>query len=135
MQDVKTRERLDTVLELESIRQQAMLDRDMPLLRELFAEDAIYTHSSGNVHDKEGYLGALAAGEFLYRSIEIRDRHCQVLEDAIVITGYSTHDVVFLSGPRKLEARFLSVWIRERNTWRHVAWQTTPLDQPFAVPD
>ena len=128
MQNVKTMARLDIVLELESIRQRAMLDRDVLLLRDLFAEDAIYTHSSGNVHDKEGYLHALSAGEFLYRSIEIRDRHCQVLEDAIVITGYSTHDVVFLSGPKKLEARFLSVWIRQRNKWRHVAWQTTPLD-------
>jgi hypothetical protein len=105
MQDVKIRAQVNTVLQLESIRQRAMLDRDVPLLRDLFAEDAIYTHSSGNVHDKEGYLRALAAGEFLYRSIEIRDRHCQVLEDAIVITGYSTHDVVFPSGPKKLEAR------------------------------
>lgn len=128
MDDVKSRARLDIVLRLESIRQQAMLDRDVLLLRDLFAEDAVYTHSSGNVHDKEGYLRALSAGEFIYRSIEIRDRHCQVLEDAVVITGYSTHDVVFLSGPKKLEARFLSVWVRKRDKWRHVAWQTTPLD-------
>jgi hypothetical protein len=128
MQDVKTRARLDIVLQLESIRQQAMLDRDVLLLRDLFAKDAVYTHSSGNVHDKEGYLRALSAGEFIYRSIEIRDRHCQVLGDAVVITGYSTHDVVFPSGPKKLEARFLSVWIRVRDKWRHVAWQSTPLD-------
>lgn len=128
MQDVETRARLDIVLQLESIGQQAMLDRDVGLLRDLFAEDAVYTHSSGNVHDKEAYLRALSAGEFIYTSIEIRDRHCQVLEDAVVITGFSTHEVVFLSGPKKLEARFLSVWIRAQIKWRHVAWQTTPLD-------
>lgn len=128
MDDAKSRARLDIVLRLESIRQQAMLDRDVLMLRDLFAEDAVYTHSSGNVHDKDGYLRALSAGEFVYRSIEILDRHCQVLEDAVVITGHSTHDVVFRSGPTKLKARFLSVWIRKRDKWRHVAWQTTPLD-------
>jgi Domain of unknown function (DUF4440) len=133
MQSESTHSAWREVMQLEEKRQQAMLAGDVYALELLFSDDAVYTHSSGTVHDKEGYLKALADREFIYKAIDIRDQQCKVLEDAVLISGRSVHDVVFKSGPKRLVARFLSVWVRRDGTWRHVAWQTTPLSDDSAV--
>ncbi|AIO36392.1 nuclear transport factor 2 family protein [Burkholderia pseudomultivorans] len=129
MHGAKADRHRDAVLRLEKLRQRAMLGGDVTLLRDLFADDAVYMHSSGSLHNKDEYLRALRAGEFIYRSIEILDCQCRVMDDAVLITGQSRHDVLFRSGPRMLEARFLSVWVVDRGIWRHVSWQSTPIQQ------
>jgi ketosteroid isomerase-like protein len=120
-------------MEMEEARQQAMLSGDIAGLANLFADDAAYTHSSGTFHDKEGYLKALAEREFVYKAVELHDRHFAVVDDAVLIFGRSVHDVVFKSGAKRLESRFLSVWVRQHGAWRHVAWQSTPIPATSTV--
>jgi ketosteroid isomerase-like protein len=123
----------EEVIQLEEKRQEAMLAGDVRALELLFADDAVYTHSSGNVHDKQGYLKAFADREFVYEAIAIDDRRLVPVGDAVLIFGRSVHDVMFKSGLKRLNARFLSVWVRRDGTWRHVAWQTTPIPDGSTV--
>ncbi len=112
---------------LEKTRQAAMLAADCSKLDVMFADDGVYTHSSGAVHDKAGYVEALRKGEFIYKKIETFDETIRVSADSAVMTGRARHEVQFPSGFRVLESRFLSVWVRTGGNWQHLAWQSTSL--------
>jgi ketosteroid isomerase-like protein len=114
------------LIRLEDRRYEAMLARDVAALRDIFADDAVYTHSNGVVDDKAAYLKAFSSGEFIYRTIERFEEKVRVLGDAAVVTGRIRLKVDFKSGPKLLESRFLSAWVRTAEGWRHLAWQSTP---------
>jgi ketosteroid isomerase-like protein len=121
------------LIKLEDRRYAAMLAKDIPILRDIFANDAVYTHSNGLVDNKSGYLTALSSGEFVYRTIERFDEKVSLFGDAAVITGRIRLKVDFKSGPKLLESRFLSAWIQTTEGWRHLAWQSTPLPNPNSL--
>lgn len=115
------------VIKLEERRYAAMLAGDVSALRDIFADNASYTHSNGAADDKQGYLNAMSSGEFIYRSIERFDETVKMLEDGAVVTGRIRLTVDFKSGRELLESRFLSVWVRAGDRWQQIAWQSTPI--------
>ena len=115
------------VITLEERRYAAMLAGDVSALRDIFADDASYTHSNGVSDDKQGYLKAISSGEFIYRSIERFDETVKMLDDGAVVTGRIRLTVDFKSGRKLLESRFLSVWVKAGGRWQHIAWQSTPM--------
>ena len=58
------------LIRLEDRRYDAMLARDVAALRDIFADDAVYTHSNGVVDDK----AALSEGVFVRRVHISHDR-------------------------------------------------------------
>ena len=52
---------------------QAMTDADIDALRELVAEDRIYTHMSGRQQTREEYFADIAEGDLRYFTIGIAD--------------------------------------------------------------
>jgi hypothetical protein len=115
------------VIKLEERRYAAMLAGDVAALREIFAEDAVYTHSNGIADDKQAYLKALTSGEFIYRTIERFDEQVKILDRGALVTGRIRLLVDFKAGPKVLESRFLSLWVQNGERWQHLAWQSTPL--------
>ncbi len=114
------------LIRLEDRRYEAMLAHDVAALRDIFADDAVYTHSNGVVDDKDAYLKAFSSGEFIYRTIERFEEKVRLLGDAAVVTGRIRLKVDFKSGLKLLESSFLSAWVRTAVGWRHLAWQSTP---------
>ena len=114
------------LIRLEDRRYEAMLAHDVAALRDIFADDAVYTHSNGVVDDKDAYLKAFSSGEFIYRTIERFEEKVRLLGDAAVVTGRIRLKIDFKSGPKLLESSFLSAWVRTVVGWRHLAWQSTP---------
>jgi hypothetical protein len=94
------------VIKLEERRYAAMLAGDVAALREIFAEDAVYTHSNGIADDKQAYLKALTSGEFIYRTIERFDEQVKILDRGALVTGRIRLLVDFKAGPKVLESRF-----------------------------
>jgi hypothetical protein len=117
----------DQVLALEDARFAAMIGGREDDLERLFVDDAVYTHSSGIVHDKAGYIQAMRDREFAYTSIQRSETDAAFAGGAVLLTGRIKLDAVFKTGPHTLDCRFLSVWVKADGHWRFLAWQSTPV--------
>lgn len=115
------------VLAMEDTRYAAMTSGDLDALDRLFADDLAYTHSSGLIDDKPSYIRAMRDGKFAYRKVERSDAKVSFAGGAALVTGRIRLEVMFDTGPRVLDSRFLSVWVRSGRQWRHLAWQSTPI--------
>jgi len=121
-----TEAKLDA-LKREELRYAAMLAGDVAYLSEVFADDSIYTHSTGSADDKQGYLSALLSGAVIYRSIDRIEETVNMVDDAAIISGRIRLTVDVRRTRRTLESRFLSVWVKRGFRWQYVAWQSTPI--------
>jgi len=115
------------VIKCEERRYAAMIAGDAAALSDIFADDAIYTHSNGVADDKQAYLKAFTSGEWIYRTIERFEETVKVVDGAAIVSGRIRLKVDFKAGPKVLESRFLSVWIKNGSRWQHLAWQSTPI--------
>lgn len=106
---------------------QAMLEGDVAALDQMLSERLSYTHSDASVDTKQSYLEKVARRYFDYRELTIEDDHTIVAGDCVIIVGRMTGRVVIeKTKERFLNNRTLSVWARENDTWRFVAFQPTP---------
>ena len=124
---------VEQVLALEDERYAAMTDGDLTHLERMLADDLGYTHSSSLFDTKATYIEAIRKAEFTYRSVERSEAKVVFAGGAALVTGRIRLDVLFPDGPRVIDSRFLSVWIKLGERWRHTAWQSTPLPATSAI--
>lgn len=115
----------------EAARCAAMLSGDVAALDALIDPDLQFSHATGAVDDKDQYLSKLAAGRIDYLSIAWSDQGLTDLGDAGLLTGRMTSRVRVEGVEKTLDNRVLAVW-RWRDSWRLLAFQSTPLVAPKA---
>lgn len=118
---------IEEIAELEGRRRKAMLDADIAVLDEMFADDLSYTHSNAVMERKALYLERLAAKHYDYRELNFLDQDIRVTGDAALITGRMTGEVVIAGQFRQLNSRTTVVWTRQHGRWRMLTFQSTPL--------
>jgi uncharacterized protein (TIGR02246 family) len=118
---------IEQIAELEERRRKAMLDADIAVLDEMFADDLSYTHSNAVMERKALYLERLAAKHYDYRELNFLDQDIRVTGDAALITGRMTGEVVIAGQFRQLNSRTTVVWTRQHGRWRMLTFQSTPL--------
>ncbi|MEO6022709.1 MAG: nuclear transport factor 2 family protein [Burkholderiales bacterium] len=113
---------------LEDKRCQAMIAKDTAVLGAMLAESLIYTHSSAQTDTKAQYIEAVRTGVFDYKKIERFDEVTQVYGDHTTVnSGRAEIDVIARGTPKKLNIRFVNVWVNMPQGWQFVAWQSTPI--------
>lgn len=115
------------IADLEAKRYRAMLDGDVPVLREICSDDLSYTHSLGDRDDKESYLAKVASGVFTYHEIAHPADRILVLNGAALVTGRMSARVTVAGELRQIDNAYLAVWAKEDAGWKFVAYQPTPL--------
>jgi len=120
-------EDLPGVLQADDARYRAMLDGDLATLAQLLAPGLSYTHSSAHREDREAYLASLASGRVRYLDALRDEVHVQIHGDTAVIEGHVLLHAMVDGVRRRLDNRFLSVWLREAGQWRLLAWASTPI--------
>lgn len=118
---------IETIEKLEEQRRKAMLDADIAVLGEMFADDLSYTHSNAVTERKALYLERLAGKHYDYRELNFLDQDIRVTGDAALITGRMTGEVVIAGQSRQLNSRTTVVWIRQDGRWRMLTFQSTPI--------
>lgn len=123
---VADRELEAQLVALEKRRAEAIVQRNMPALRELM--DRYYRHveSRGRVRSKTELLTALERGEFVFETYENESAEVQVLPGgrAAVVAG------VFHSqqrGGKPFRGRYVHVWVREPDGWKNTFHQGTEI--------
>ena len=116
-----------SIIELDQQRMAAMCRQDSAALREILADDLIYTHSSARMDTKESLIGNMEGGSTVYQSIETSDVVAQDLGDAVVLTGVARITVSSNGKPNSFGVRFIDVYANRGGQWKMVTWQSTRL--------
>jgi len=117
----------DTIRLLESRRYTAMCEADAKTLEELLADSLVYTHSYGGADSKASYLDGIRSKKWIYQAVERPIEDIQVHGDCAVVTGQVRIQLLSGGQPKKLNSRFTNVWVKGKEGWQMVAWQSTPL--------
>ena len=117
----------DTIRLLESRRYRAMCEADAKTLEELLGDSLVYTHSYGGADTKASYLDGIRSKKWVYQEVERPIEDIQVHGDCAVVTGQVRIQLLSGGQPKKLNSRFTNVWVKGRQGWQMIAWQSTPL--------
>jgi ketosteroid isomerase-like protein len=117
----------ETIRLLESRRYRAMCEADAATLNELLADSLVYTHSYGGADSKASYLDGIRSKKWQYQAVERPIEDIQVHRDCAVVTGQVRIELLSEGKPKKLNSRFTNVWVKGKQGWQMVAWQSTPL--------
>lgn len=124
--------RVPEILRLENERRRALVEQDFAALAELFAEDVVYTHSTGAVQDKAAYLAYVQAGTFKFLSIDRGDLTIRFIGDVAISTGTMTNTIAVAGTPQtmSIETMVTQVFVKRDGAWRHVIFQATRTAEP-----
>ena len=107
----------------------AMVVQDTTTLAELWGEDYIFTSLTGETYSKYERLEAVMSPTFLVdEAPEVLPSEMDIVRlygNVAVVHSRLAPPGTARSGSRGGRAQLLTVWLRERGTWRTVAAQTT----------
>ena len=100
---------------------------DAEAIDELFADDAIYSHSNGERDDKAGYIRRVASGQYRSFVIDHSADHVWTLgDDVAVVAGTQiTSDTGANGLLSDTRSASLDVWCRRDGRWQLVAHHMT----------
>ena len=115
------------ILALEERRCAALIAKDFATLDELFADEVLYTHSSGSRDSRASYLESLRSNALTYRSITRSDTEFAVYDGAAIIATGVTLEITSNGADKTINGRATITWVRDDGRWRFAAWQSTPV--------
>ncbi|RPI27476.1 MAG: nuclear transport factor 2 family protein [Acidobacteria bacterium] len=105
----------------------AVLAGDIAALQTIFADDLIYTHSTGAVDDKTSYLAKMNSGT-KYEAIDYQSMTVHIYgKDAAIVHSKARLKATTPTGGVDSNLMMLHVWAKQGKTWKMVAHQTTRL--------
>lgn len=111
---------------LEHRRYRAMLDGDVAVLRELLADQLVYTHSNGDRDTKASYLSKVADGTFVYESIEHPADRMLVADGVVVVVGMMIARARWSGTLHRIHNASAAVWAWDDGRWRLLTYAPTP---------
>ena len=115
------------ILALEERRCAALIAKDFATLDELFADEVLYTHSSGSRDSRASYLESMRSNALTYRSITRSDTELAVYDGAAIIATGVTLEITSNGADKTINGRATITWVRDGGRWRFAAWQSTPV--------
>jgi Domain of unknown function (DUF4440) len=118
----------DDLLKTEKIRFKAMQEKDSLSLKNVLADELVYTHSNGLKDGKQSFISSIASGQLQYQMIEIE-----------LLDAYTDGNFGWISGkirlrvkvgtadPVNLHISYLDIYRFQKSQWRMVAWQSARL--------
>ncbi len=116
------------VLAAEDARFAAMVAGDAEAMRQAFAADLAYVHSTGAIQGRDELIEAIAGGQLRYFTLEPSERKVLILgPDAAYVMGLG--HIRARLGDREVDfqARYLAIYGRTDGNWQLRAWQSLRL--------
>ncbi|MDE1164865.1 MAG: nuclear transport factor 2 family protein [Pseudomonas sp.] len=110
---------IQAVLQAEALRRSALMHDDATQVANLFADDLVYVHTTGLIHDKAQYL-AYAANVVRYLDISRDQLHVRVYGEVAVMTGYQVNTLCKRSDEQVVrgEGFVTQVWVKGPHGWQ-----------------
>lgn len=121
-----TKEVIET---LERKRFEAQVSKDFDFLEKVFADDLVYTHSSGKQDNKQAYIQSIRDGKSVYDKIEVQELNVRVYGKAAVVVGKVAITQGIASGkPTILPLKYTVVYNQNgKKGWQLNTWQSLRL--------
>jgi ketosteroid isomerase-like protein len=115
------------ILAVEERRQRALIDIDLPVLRDLYDDSLIHTHAPGLTHTKAQLLEHVAT-RAPYKGSSRGELTIRLIGDVAIVTGRLTNRLGSPDGSeRTVSGQVIQVLRRcEDGAWRFVSFQMTP---------
>ena len=117
------------VLKLEQQWEDALLKSDVAALEKIYDDSLIYTHSSGAVDNKSAYVGNIKSGATKYESMKRDDINVGVYGNTALVTCHWEVHVLNRGNKIDTNARYLHVYVKQKDGWKMVAHQATRIVQ------
>ncbi len=117
------------VLKLEQQWEDALLKSDVAALEKIYDDSLIYTHSSGGVDNKSVYVGNIKSGVTKYQSMKRDDIKVNVYGNTALVTCHWEVHVLARGNKIDTNARYLHVYVKQKDGWKMVAHQSTRIAQ------
>ena len=117
----------DALEEAEQRRCDVTIAADGAGLRRLFAADATWTHSSGQVDSSEAFIGKIERGESRYLTIERSETNCRLYGATAIASGVVIMTAMAGDEQRSLRNRYTNVWVLRAGHPLLVSAQSTKL--------
>ncbi len=105
----------------------AVVAADLAALEKIFADDLVYTHSSGVTDTKADYISKLRSGQMKYLSVDYDSMTVKVYGNTATVQSKAR--IKATSGTNSIDSNLimLHVWIKNAGSWQLVAHQSTRL--------
>jgi len=120
----------DDIDQLDQQWAQAIINGDMRAFDALNANEFFYNRRGGDSFSKAEYIAFLTSGDVKVKKAAREDVSIRVYGDTAVVTGIQHVDVNLKGEDRKVDIRYLHVWVNGPGGWRLVARQATNLPAP-----
>ena len=117
----------DDIDQLDQKWAQAIINGDMKTFDALNADEFFYNRRGGDSFSKADYIAFLTSGDVKVRRAAREEVSVRVYGDTAVVTGIQHVDVTVKGEDRKVDIRYLHVWINGPGGWKLVARQATNL--------
>ena len=116
-----------SAMEFQLARFAAMVDADTETLEKYLADDLTYTHTTGWIETKTGFLETVRSGKIDYMAMTPSEVQVRIYGDIAIMTGLSRMKGAVGDKTVSFTIRFLDVSRRIGDSWQLVAWQSARL--------
>jgi ketosteroid isomerase-like protein len=120
----------DDIDQLDQQWAQAIINGDMRAFDALNANEFFYNRRGGDSLSKAEYIAFLTSGDVKVKKAAREDVSIRIYGDTAVVTGIQHVDVNLKGEDRRVDIRYLHVWVNGPGGWRLVARQATNLPAP-----
>ena len=123
------------VKEVEALERQrfdAQVHKDYAYLEKVFSPDLIYIHAGGAVNTKDEYIQSIKDGKSVYEKIDVEEMKLRPYNNGntVVINGKIIITLPPVDGkPNLSHLRYAVVYIKKKEGWQLVMWQSLKLSQ------
>jgi ketosteroid isomerase-like protein len=118
------------LIQLESRFNDALVRADLKTIKEIEADDLIFTDATGAVTSKADEMQSLKSGDLKFESIQMTDTRVQDFGGVAVVAGRLVEKVQYKNADISGTYRFTDVWAKRKGQWEHVASQETIVSTP-----
>jgi ketosteroid isomerase-like protein len=112
---------------VERARFQAWLQKDLPALNKVIADDVVYCHSTGVCQNKAELIDFITGGASLYRALDLLQIESKQYGDTIVVNGKLDMKVESGGKVQQFQAIYTDMYVTRDGRWQLVRWQSTRL--------
>jgi ketosteroid isomerase-like protein len=105
----------------------ASLTLDLDVFEQLLHPDYVIIQPGGLIENKAETIASLASDTRHWQVARSDEMDVRLYGDTAVVIGRWTSQGQNGDEPFDYQARFLSVWVKEGEQWRNVAFQSTPM--------
>ncbi|MET0778044.1 MAG: nuclear transport factor 2 family protein [Pseudomonas mandelii] len=102
---------------------QAMLNKNIPELKALTAENLTYGHSSGKVQDKKDFIADIETGKSAFKTLEMHNQTITVSGDVALVRHHFSAQAIKGTEVVPTEIENFQIWQKKSGKWLLVGRQ------------